>query len=851
MTDRLLEEAAAAVAMAREDPHSALQLTERVIAASTDDDTLATAHFACGLAHRALANGAESTKHLEIAGSSVTPHTELRGQILRSLAFNYAQSGRNDLADATIEESIALLTGHEQDLSRVQHTYILMMRGDLQGALPVLDQAIESFAASGDDGHLELLYGNRALIHLESGDADMALRDLERRYEIAMRLDHPVSAADAALHLSQALGWLDDIPGAMKWHDRSTALRESTGVENPIAEAEHAYLLIQARLIREAEELLVSWIPRLEDAGDRAVVGQAHLQLAEVLLARGAFKEAAEQVALAHEATPPDGRYRFDVAAAGHKVRIALGDLTPALLKSMLNTASDMEANGERHTAASERFRAVDVALAIGNVSAAASMCDEAAAIVRSGPLWLQIQAWTALAKVRKAAGNRRGAAAAARAGFGRLDEYRGGIGAADLRIHASELGTQLAGIGIELALESRSVHRIFDWSERLRTASMSSSKDSAPNPAIGAALVQLRHATARLRSASGDRIPALRREAATCEREVRQLARQARASRRTFATPRLADIQAQLSQRTLVEFVETSGQVGAIIATSETAGWIDLDESPQARELLDHLRFAAERIARPSTSDASRTAALESVSQLVGQIRDQLIDPLEIDTNRAVVVPSAVLHGVPWGLVLDIPVEVAPSATVWLASRTAPPSSPSTLIVHGPGLEHATTEVNEIKAIAGGTVASTVPETLEMLSGVTLAHFACHARPRLDSPMFSSLVLDDGELTLYDIERLPQVPSTVVLAACDGGSAVMASGDEVLGLANAFLSLGSTTVVAPLFTVSDEATASVMRSVHRSLAAGNDAATALLAARQTPDALIAFTAGSFACFGA
>ncbi len=420
-----------------------------------------------------------------------------------------------------------------------------------------------------------------------------------------------------------------------------------------------------------------------------------------------------------------------------------------------------------------------------------------------------------------------------------------------DLRIRASHLGSQLAGIGIELALESGSVSRVFEWSERLRTAAMSIKREPAHDPEMDAALARLRRATTRLRTADPDGIDDLRQDAVNCERQVRQLARQARASRRRFATATLSDVQAQLSHRTHIEFVEAPGRIGAIVATETTARWVDLGKTPEARELLDHLRFAAERIARPSTSDASRTAALESVTQLVGHLRGQLVDPLAIDTARAVVIPSAVLNGVPWGLVFDIPVEVAPSATVWLASRTATPPPSNTVVVRGPDLEHASAEAEEIRNIAGGTVTSSVNETLAKLSGVGLAHFACHARPRLDSPMFSSLVLADGELTLYDIERLPRSPTTVVLAACDGGSAVMASGDEVLGLANAFLSLGARTVIAPLFTVSDEATASVMRSVHRSLAKGSDAAAALLDARRSPDPLLAFTAGSFICFGA
>ena len=48
---------------------------------------------------------------------------------------------------------------------------------------------------------------------------------------------------------------------------------------------------------------------------------------------------------------------------------------------------------------------------------------------------------------------------------------------------------------------------------------------------------------------------------------------------------------------------------------------WVDLGTSPRTEAILDHLRFAAERIARPSTSPSSRAAALQSVAQLVTEI--------------------------------------------------------------------------------------------------------------------------------------------------------------------------------------------------------------------------------------
>ena len=57
------------------------------------------------------------------------------------------------------------------------------------------------------------------------------------------------------------------------------------------------------------------------------------------------------------------------------------------------------------------------------------------------------------------------------------------------------------------------------------------------------------------------------------------------------------------------------------------------------------------------------------------------------------------------------------------------------------------------------------------------MLHIAAHGRHASDNPMFSGLELADGALFGYDIDRMPRVPSTVVLSACEVGSVVGAVG--------------------------------------------------------------------------
>ncbi len=845
----LIDNARAVLDAAREDPQSALRTGAELLERADGDETLATVRFAMGLAHRTLANGAESTEHLEAAAGHAADFDELRGQILRSLAFNYAQAGDHDLADKTIATSIGLVTGQERFLSRLQQAFMLLMRGEHRAALPALSAAVDGFTASGDDGYLELTLYNRALVHMEFGDYDSSVADLERAYEIGIRLDHQVSAADAALHLSQVLGWRDDVPGAMEWHARSVELRSAARADNPVADTEHAFVLLQARLMREAEQTLRTAIPRLVAAGDNhAIIIAGRLLLADVLIETGNHAAAIAELQQAAAESPVDGRWRFDIAAARHRARIAAGERTTELLGSMLSTADDMEANGEVHPAAVERFRAVGVALELQDLDTARELTSAAEHFATTGPLWLQIQACTALARVRRAEDNSHEAETAVRAGMSRVDQYRSGIGATDLRLQAAGLGAELATMGLDLAVQSGSAERVFDWSERLRGTS---ARHRQSDPEVGAALADLRRAAARARAAAADEAADAREQLLRAEATVTALTRRQRGTADNHSPSELPPIQKHLEDRTLIEFVEVGTSLYAVVADRTTSRLEYLANAVEIGGIVDHLRFAAERIARPSTSAASRDAAIASATETAELLRITLLEPLGISTARMVIAPSGFLHSVPWTLVSNTPVETTPSAGAWMAARTCDIANGKSLVVSGPGLVHAAGEVRQIAAAGDALVTESVADTTRYLGGAAQAHFACHARPRTDSPMFSSLVLHDGELTLHDIERLDRSPGTVVLATCAGGGTVLASGEEVLSLAGSFLALGARTVLAPLFTVSDVATAEVMRALHAMLAAGVDPASALLEIRRSTVGAVAFTAGSFSCFGA
>jgi CHAT domain-containing protein len=129
----------------------------------------------------------------------------------------------------------------------------------------------------------------------------------------------------------------------------------------------------------------------------------------------------------------------------------------------------------------------------------------------------------------------------------------------------------------------------------------------------------------------------------------------------------------------------------------------------------------------------------------------------------------------------------------------------------------------------------------------------AAHGRFRADNPLFSSLLLADGPLTVYDLERLASAPRIIMLAACDSALSPAGPGDEMTGLAAALLAVGASTVIAPLLPLPDDVSAPLARGWHQRVRAGATPAAALaeVAARAASDEPLArLSSAALVCLG-
>jgi CHAT domain-containing protein len=202
--------------------------------------------------------------------------------------------------------------------------------------------------------------------------------------------------------------------------------------------------------------------------------------------------------------------------------------------------------------------------------------------------------------------------------------------------------------------------------------------------------------------------------------------------------------------------------------------------------------------------------------------------------------------------------VSVAPSTATWLwARKLLPPPGRRVALVLGPGLAAGGTEISrlaeqypEASVLGGG--AATAEGVLRALDGAWLAHIAAHGTFRADSPLFSSLRLDDGPLTVYDFERLRQAPYRLILSSCESGLAQPVGADELLGLTSSLVPLGAAGILASVVPVNDRAAVPVMTALHDNLHAGHSLAEALALARAGcgDDPVAVATACSFVVLG-
>ncbi|TDV57488.1 CHAT domain-containing protein [Actinophytocola oryzae] len=852
------------------DPNEAIRQANAVLACSPTPLAASIAHQAIGIVQRDFGDLTSAITELRLALTLArkSGSTEREADVLATFGIALVHDGRTRTGLATLDRAVAASTGTHGARVRFRRGGALWVLGRHRDALDDLRAAVMVLRRAKDTVWTGRVLAVRGQVHLALGAVERADADFTEAARLFAETDQEHDSAVAVQNLGLTAFRTGDLPAALtrledadrRFHRLDTPMPElvadrcavllAAGLPNEaLLEADAAIAEVTDRngqTTRRAELLLVAGRAALAAKKPRAALERAS-EAVRLFTAqrREWWRQHARLLAL-------QARFATEPGEAGQLAQVR--EVVKGL--GALHAPDLIEAN----------LLAGRVALAMRrpareHLRAAATARHGGSAITRA-------EGWLAQALLAAVDDNTRLVLQACRRGLDVLDEHRLTLGASELRARATDHGAELAELALRTCLRGSRARRLLMWSERWRATvcAVPAVRPPTDNDVLHD-LATLRATTSRLDEAlvNGTPFGALATRSQRLERRIRDRVRRqpgtldgAPGTAHGIVRPLLDE----LGDGRLAAIVPIDGDLHVLVCgggrvTRTVAGKVSVAAGhvETACWLLRRLAYG------PVPGVAERLLArLEVVGR---QLEEHLLGGARLGDGPVVIVPPGRFQAVPWALLpglRDRVHSVAPSATTWVNARRAPrPAGGKVVLVRGPGLASSGGEIPHLAAAYPDAhvienEAATASAVLRTIDGSSLVHLAAHGRFRADSPMFSSIRLADGPLTVYDFQQLRRTPYRMILPSCDSGAVQPVGADELLGLTAALLPLGTAGIAATVVPVNDTATVSVMRAMHTALNAGNTTlGEALATARATTpaDPVAVATAWSFVALGA
>ena len=778
-----------------------------------------------------------------LAAQDVAEDVNLRARIAGTLGYIKSRTGSPAEGAQMCLDAMALpgIDAHTYAVLAGQLGALAEQAGRYDDSERWLTQGID--ALNGDSEELANLLVNRSLVNMRRLRLAAAADDAARASQIFGALERPIDQAQS-LHNEGYIALLGgDLITAMRiMSSARNTLVDVSPVFAAVCDVDRAEVLRDAGHTIEAERILAHAATVFGRQRMPQSRGEAEYHLARSLLAH-------DPVRARPVATRAARRFRTvgndSWAARADAVRLRAelsggqimrtGHHVPAPRR--VPARSDVEgASGEL-----ERF-------GFGSDAAALRMTHELWRARRhevdAGPARVIRVPETASMEVRLLAYEVRAARASARgrhseartqaaAGLAELSAWLSDFGSLDLQTSAVMQGNGLIRVGLDSAVKSGRPEVVFEWSEWARHMSMQVLPLRPPPD------VRLAEDLAELRM--------LRREDGDWQSDPRARDLRERMRERQWSTtgsaaiqPRatLDEVQAALEDETaLLSYVFSGDSLIVLVVTSESVNMLPIDGWRGIRDALPALRSDLDMTAmiRGRMGEVVRRALDDRLSSFSRELLDRAVEVT--GARRFAITVPGLLGGIPWAMLPALrerTFTLPASASRWVRQRgdAVPPRSAG--FAAGPDVARADEEVDAAAAAWLHPVivpAATVDDVTSLAADVDVLHIAAHGRHSSDNPMFSGLELADGPLFGYDIDRMPRVPSTVVLSACEAGRSSVRWGEEAVGMARAWLHAGTRCVIAAPVVVADDDACELLGAMHEGLAAGQTPSEALAAA--------------------
>ncbi len=856
--------AADLVRRATGDPVAVRVEASRVLTRSRDPLIRSFAAQALGLSRRDLgdARGALRALRQAVRFAEHTGDRRRTSDCRASLAATLVVAGRVREGLDALAQAESTSTGLDAARIEFRRGAVLVRLARMDEGLGALTHALRAFRRDGDRLWEAHALTNRGEAYAAQGRLDQATHDLDAAATLYDDLGQALAAAMTTHDKAVVASIAGRFPEALRLLDEARQAYAALHAVPLDLVADECAVLLRAGLPEEAVAAATAALASTDRTASPLEAVKVIVRGVEAATAVGDYPLAVRWSRQAARLVDPASDTSLLLALRGEEARRQLRGATPTMLEHLTATATEMTSR-RMPDAVTAHLAAGRCAIDLRRPDAARRHLREAERLGRRGAAPMRLSAAVAAATRADLDVDPASVRRAARRGFTVLDTHLATLGASELRARSGRLVEELAQLAVRATVDDpRSLLLV---SERARAVALRIVPDSVGTRSPGAAdRAALRAAATALAAARAEGAPTteLLHGVRALEQRVARSARQSSGSGTTHSLEDLQRLQEALGARRLLSLVGIDGHLHLLVLGQRGVRRFHGGRLAEAAALTEQVRF----LLRAGARSGAATAALlqPALDEALHELESAVLAPAlrALGDGPVVVVPPARLRGLPWAALPSLRARstaVSPSATAWLhAARRRPPTTRRTVLVGGP---HLASGGGEVPALAArnpdATVlrdgAATATDVLAALDGAWLGHVAAHGTFRDDNPMFSTLELDDGPLTAFDLERLHRSPYRFLLTSCETAAEGFAGHDDVLGFTTAVMAAGTAGVLAAVEPVDDAATVGLSLVVHEQLAAGADLAGALLAARTaaTGVPLATSTAWSFLAVGA
>ena len=845
---------------------------DTLVGFSPSDETRAMSSWVSGIADITRGKLEDAIRNLDAASRlllrSGREHESAQPQVAKLIAL--AMLGRYDDARLAGEKALKIFKKYNDQLAagkiEMNLSNIVSRQDHYRLAEQYCRSAYQRFRRLGETSWQTMAENGLANTYAELNDFKRAEKFYSNALANANRGRMNVTVAEIEASMGNLALFRGRYAEAIRLLEMSRQKYEKLGMphQTAIAELEIADIYAELNLTTDASDMYRRLVPTLRRLKLRAEEARARNNFGRLLAATGELKNARAEYARAATLYSAE---KNAVAAAAVKVRLAAlenkqGNFSKA--QPTINDALTTLETGENvRLKLSALFVKAETLAGLGRMLEANEVLKRVLRDARRAEQSSMEQAaLNALGLHAASEGRKRSAEKLFEASIGVAETARAPLPGEEYRMAFLAKTLEPYQNLTRLYISEGNVERAFSAVEQSRSRSLleaiGGSKRAAVTPAAAQLREELNWFYTRLSRAEGDDVARVQNEIRRREKRLAAETLRAESLRRGAKTKdataiNVSDLRKKLGHKTaLVEFIEDRGRYSAFVVTGEGIDFFDeVARVDEVRSLLEGLHFQFGTLRFGGDALGTFAGQLKTRADMyLAELYRKLIAPFagRIDARDLVIVPAGALNYVPFNALFDgerytiesREIVCTPSASVWLRLNPGRQKTAQNALLMAYADEKiplAHDEVKKLARVVPRAVSfvgkrSTFSAFQENALKADLIHLACHGQFRPDNPMFSSLHLADGWVTVRDVTASRLKAQLVTLSACETGLNEIFAGEELLGLARGFLSAGARSLVLSLWTVNDEATARLMADFYDNLQRGAGVAASLRVAQ-------------------